>query len=162
MPLRPPHLLCLLLRHPWPFPRLPCALLASMGRASPPCSTAPLGSLPAGSWELEFGAVPGVCALPPACRGTSPDSGQEFLQLAPNKPPGKEEWWEGAGNRLAVRTEWGLVGREPWSGDTQDRTGLQEEEEEEGEVASDHVPQPLSPVPPCTERTALESCWDSK
>lgn len=109
---------------PWPFPRLPCALLASVGRASPPCPTAPLGSLPAGSWELEFGAVPGVCALPPACWGTSPDSGQEFLQLAPNKPPGKEEWWEGAENSLEVRTEWGLVGREPWSGDTQGRTGL--------------------------------------
>lgn len=109
-----------------------------------------------GSWNLERSLACARCL--PACRGTSPDSGQEFLQLAPNKPPGKEEWWEGAGNRLAVRPEWGLVGREPWSGDTQGRTGLQEEEEE-GEVGSDLAPQPLSPVPPCTERTALRSCY---
>lgn len=43
---------------------------------------------------------------PPA--GAPPlTGGQEFLPLAPNKPPGKEELWEGAGNILDVGTERG-------------------------------------------------------
>lgn len=76
----------------------------------------PPGTLPAGSWELEFGAVPGVCVPPPACRGTSPDSGPEIPPASPNKLPGKEELWERAGNVLGVRTvreSEGAAGRGP-------------------------------------------------
>lgn len=73
-----------------------------------------------GSWNSEQ-SLACVCCIPPA--GAPPlTRGQEFLPLAPNKSPGKEELWEGAGNILEVGTEWG-VGREPWPVDTQGRTG---------------------------------------
>lgn len=94
-----------------------------LGEGPPSAPVAPPGALPAGSWELEFGAVPGVCALP---AGAPPlTRGQEFLPLAPNKPPGKAELWEGAGNMLEVRTEGELGGsqglgtlkiRQAWGG----------------------------------------------
>lgn len=117
-------------------------------------SLASLGTLPASSWELEFGTVPGVCVccLPPA--GAPPlTRGQEFLLLVPNKPMGKEELWEGAGSMLDVRTEWG-VGREPQSGTP--KAGQACRSRGRVAVAWGHIPQTLSSIPSCVQMAVLE------
>lgn len=91
-----------------------------------------------GSWNLER-SLACVCCLPPA--GAPPlTQGQTFLLTAPNKPPGKEELWEGVGNRLDVRTVLGVRGRRSLG---TSKAGQPVGAEGERSLGFDHSPQPV-------------------